>query len=196
MKKHDPPAPTFFPTPADFRRWLKKSHRSQDALWVGYWKKGTGKPSLTWPESVDEALCYGWIDGVRKSVDDEAYMIRFTPRRRGSIWSRVNLKRVAVLIEEDRMAPAGLAAYEARDPAKSGVYSFEREEARLSREQEQEFKRNAEAWRFWKAQQPGYRKLSTHWVVSAKREETRARRLATLIEDSANGRRIGLLRRT
>jgi len=162
---------------------------------VGFRKKATGKPSITWPESVDEALCYGWIDGIRKSIDDEAYMIRFTPRRTGSIWSRVNLERVAALIAEGRMAAAGLAAYEARDPKKSGIYSFERAEARLSREQEREFKRNEEAWRFWRAQPPGYRKQATWWVVSAKREETRARRLARLIDDSANGLRIKELRR-
>ena len=190
-----PKSPKFFPTPADFRRWLAQHHDSRDELWVGFYKKATGKASLTWPESVDEALCFGWIDGIRKSVDEEAYVIRFTPRRRGSHWSKVNLVRVAALTKEGRMAPAGMAAYDARDPEKSGLYSFEREAARLSREQERELRSHAAAWKFWKAQPPGYRKVAAHWVVSAKREETRARRLANLIEDSANGLRIKQLRR-
>ena len=190
-----PKSPRFFPTPAHFRRWLSKHHDSEDELWVGFYKKATGRPSITWPESVDEALCFGWIDGVRKSLDEEAYVIRFTRRRRGSHWSKVNLERVAALIEEGRMTPAGMAAYEARDPEKSGRYSYERERARFSREQEREFRSNADAWAFWQEQPPGYRKLTTHWVVSAKREQTRARRLARLIEDSANGLRIKALRR-
>jgi uncharacterized protein YdeI (YjbR/CyaY-like superfamily) len=188
-------SPKFFPTPAHFRRWLAKHHESKDELWVGFYKKATGKPSITWPESVDEALCFGWIDGVRKSVDDEAYLIRFTPRRPGSHWSKVNLERVSVLIEEGRMAPAGTRAYEARDPERSARYSYEQERARLTRDQERELRSNADAWAFWKAQPPVYRRLTTHWVVSAKREETRARRLQRLIEDSANGLRIKELRR-
>ena len=190
-----PESPTFFPTPAHFRRWLAKHHDSEDELWVGFYKKATGRPSITWPESVDEALCFGWIDGIRKSVDGEAYAIRFTPRRRGSHWSRVNLERVPVLIEEGRMAPAGMAAYEDRDPERSARYSYEREALRFSREQERELRRNPAAWAFWEAQPPGYRKLATGWVVSAKREETRARRLAQLVEDSANGLRIKQFRR-
>jgi len=187
--------PTFFPTAAVFRHWLAEHHDSERELWVGFYKKGTGRPSITWPESVDEALCFGWIDGLRKSIDGEAYMIRFTPRRIGSIWSRVNLERVAVLIQEGRMTPGGIAAYEARDPEKTDRYSFEQDTLRLSREQEREFRRHPEAWAFWKAQPPGYRKQATGWVVGAKREETRARRLETLIEDSANGLRIKELRR-
>jgi uncharacterized protein YdeI (YjbR/CyaY-like superfamily) len=159
------------------------------------WKKSSGMQTITWYESVDEALCFGWIDGIRKSVDDESYTIRFTPRRPGSNWSRVNLERVAALIDQGRMAPAGLAAFEARDLKKSGAYSFERDEARLSREQERAFKRNAEAWTFWERQPPGYRKQATSWVVTAKREETRARRLAQLIADSAEGLRLRPLRR-
>jgi len=188
-------SPEFFPEPGDFRRWLEKHHRTRDELWVGYWKKATGKPSMTWPESVDEALCFGWIDGLRKSIDAEAYMIRFTPRRPRSNWSLVNIARVAVLTDEGRMAPAGLDAYEARDPERSGVYSFERDEARFTPEQKRALEANAEAWAFWKAQPPGYRKQATAWVTSAKREETRARRLSRLIEDSAQGLRIGPLRR-
>ena len=189
------PSPTFFPSSADFRRWLAEHHDARDELWVGYWKKASGKPSITWPESVDEALCVGWIDGIRKSIDDEAYMIRFTPRRPGSLWSRVNLQRVAALNDAGRMTPAGSAAYEARDPERSGVYSFEREDVRLTPEQERRFRRDAKGWAFWKAQPAGYRKQATTWVVSAKREETRARRLARLIEDSASGLRIKELRR-
>jgi uncharacterized protein YdeI (YjbR/CyaY-like superfamily) len=188
-------APTFFPTPAHFRRWLGKHHDSADELWVGFHKKATGRPSITWPESVDEALCFGWIDGIRKSIDAEAYMIRFTPRRAGSNWSEVNLARVPVLIEEGRMTPAGMAAYDAHDPERSRRYSYEREAERLAPEQERELRRHPEAWAFWLAQPPGYRKLATGWVVSAKREDTRARRLATLIEGSSNGRRIKQLRR-
>jgi uncharacterized protein YdeI (YjbR/CyaY-like superfamily) len=186
---------TFFPTPDDFRRWLVEHHDRADELWVGYYKKATGKPSMTWPESVDQALCFGWIDGIRKSIDQEAYKIRFTPRRARSHWSLVNLERVAALIEEGRMAPAGLAAYEARDPGRAGQYSFEREEARLTSGQLREFKSHPEAWAFWRAQPPGYRRQTTWWVVSAKREETRARRLSRLIEDSASGLRIRELRR-
>ncbi len=186
----------FFENSQDFRRWLAQHHEERDELWVGYYKKATGKPTLTWAESVDEALCYGWIDGIRRSLDAESYAIRFTPRRPRSHWSRVNLDKVAALIEEGRMTPAGMAAYEARDPAKSGRYSFEMKRARLSKEQRQALKANAEAWSFWRAQPPGYRKQATWWVVSAKREDTRARRLATLIDDSANGLRIKQFRRS
>lgn len=145
---------------------------------------------------MDEALCFGWIDGLRKSIDEEAYKIRFTPRRSGSRWSRVNLERAAALIDEGRMTSAGLEAYEARDRERSGRYSLERDQARLNAAQERDFKARPKAWAFWEAQPPGYRKRATWWVVSAKREETRARRLATLIEDSAEGRRIKQLRRS
>jgi uncharacterized protein YdeI (YjbR/CyaY-like superfamily) len=187
---------TFFATPADFRRWLKKHHRTAEELLVGFYKKGSGRPSITWPESVDEALCFGWIDGVRRSLDDESYVIRFTPRRAGSNWSLINIRKVEALIREGRMEKAGLAAFEARKAEKSGVYSFEqREEARLDRKAESKFKANKAAWKFFQSQPPGYRKVATFWVMSAKREDTRAKRLQTLIDDSAAGRRIGLLRR-
>lgn len=186
---------TFFETPSDFRRWLAEHHAEADELWVGYYKKATGKASITWPESRDEGLCWGWIDGVRKSIDEEAYTVRFTPRRAGSHWSKVNLERVAVLVEEGRMAPPGLRAYEARDPDNSGRYSFEREAAELSQEQVAAFKARPGAWEFWRSQPTGYRKQATWWVVSAKQEETRARRLATLIDDSEKGLRIKQLRR-
>jgi uncharacterized protein YdeI (YjbR/CyaY-like superfamily) len=186
--------PTFFATPAEFRRWLEKHHDSESELLVGFYKKGSGRPSITWPESVDEALCFGWIDGVRKTLDEDSYTIRFTPRRKGSIWSKVNTRRAEELIELKRMHPSGLKAFEARDPEKTGIYSFERENAQLSAEDEATFRANRKAWRFFELQPPGYRKIAIFYVMSAKREETRARRLRTLINESAAGRRIGLLR--
>jgi uncharacterized protein YdeI (YjbR/CyaY-like superfamily) len=189
--------PKFFATPANWRRWLEKNHSSKRELWVGFHKKGCGRPSITWPESVDEALCFGWIDGVRKTISADSYVIRFTPRRAGSNWSAINTRRARQLIREKRMHDAGFRAFKKRDPRKSGVYSFEqqREAAKLSAAHEKEFKRNRAAWSFFQSQPPGYRKIAAWFVVSAKREETRARRLAALIKDSASGRRIGLLRR-
>jgi uncharacterized protein YdeI (YjbR/CyaY-like superfamily) len=184
--------PTFFATPADFRRWLKKHHASATELWVGFRKKGTGKASITWPESVDEALCFGWIDGVRKSIDSESYVIRFSPRRSRSNWSLINIRRVEALTREGRMEPAGLRAFEKRQEEKSGVYAFEqREQAKLDPSSEKRFKANAKAWKFFQEQPPGYRRLMAFWVMSAKREETRARRLEKLIDDSAQGHRVG-----
>ena len=188
--------PTFFATPADFRAWLEGHHDQSQELWVGYYKKATGKSSITWPESVDEALCFGWIDGLRKRVDEESYMIRFTPRRETSKWSAVNIERVEALIAQERMHPAGLKAYENRTPGKSGTYAYEqRENAQLDAAQEQQFRANPQAWEFFQAQAPWYRKTAIWWVISAKREATRQKRLATLIEDSAHGRIIGPLRR-
>jgi uncharacterized protein YdeI (YjbR/CyaY-like superfamily) len=188
--------PRFFATPGDWHRWLENHHASERELWVGFYKKGSGRPSITWPESVDEALCFGWIDGVRKTIDGDSYVIRFTPRRAGSIWSDVNTRRAGELIREKRMHDAGVQAFKKRDPKKSGVYSFEqRKNAKLSADYEREFKRNSAAWIFFQAQPPGYRKVAAFYVMSAKREETRARRLEALIRDSAAGRRIGLLRR-
>lgn len=188
--------PTFFPGPDQWRAWLARHHATAAELWVGFHKRGTGRPSLTWPESVDHALCYGWIDGVRRSLGPESYAIRFTPRRAGSIWSRVNLRRVEQLEALGLMQPAGRAAYAARREAKSGIYSYEqRAEARLTPEQERAFQGNRKAWAYFQSEAPWYRRTATHWVASAKREETRARRLATLIADSAAGRRIGQLDR-
>jgi uncharacterized protein YdeI (YjbR/CyaY-like superfamily) len=182
--------PTFFATPAEFRRWLSKHHESEWELWVGYHKKSTGRPSITWPESVDEALCFGWIDGIRKTVDAERYAVRFTPRKRGSGWSAVNTRRAEELIHAGRMRPAGLKAFEAREREKSG-YSI----VLLGAGATARFRANGAAWRFFQAQPPGYRRTAVWWVISAKREETRERRLETLIADSAAGRRIGLLQR-
>ena len=182
--------PTFFKTAADFRDWLERNHDSERELLVGYYKKGSGKPSITWPESVDEALCFGWIDGIRRGIDDESYSIRFTPRKASSHWSSVNIKRVAELEKEGRMRPAGRAAFERRSEERSGLYSYERRKAaRFDPEQEREFRANEAAWRFFQAQPAGYRQLATFRVVSAKREETRRKRLASLIADSAAGRR-------
>ncbi len=188
--------PTFFPTPADFQRWLEAHHAQEAELWVGFYKVGSGRPSLTWPESVDEVLCFGWIDGVRKKLDEESYVIRFTPRKPTSIWSAKNLARVEELIAEGRMHPPGRALYEARDPEKQRVYSFERRrEAKLDAEQAARFRADAAAWEFFQAQPPWYRRTALHWVQSAKRPETQERRLDTLIEDSAAGLRVGPLRR-
>jgi uncharacterized protein YdeI (YjbR/CyaY-like superfamily) len=186
--------PTFFPTPADFRAWLEKNHATAGELLVGFYKKGSGRSSITWPESVDQALCYGWIDGVRKRVDDESYTIRFTPRRPSSTWSEVNTKRATELIEQGLMQPAGLTAFEARDVEKTKLYSYEARSQPLSESYEAEFRANAAAWAYWEAQPPHYRRGAAHWVMSAKREETRAKRLAALIEDSAADRWIAVYR--
>ncbi len=186
----------FFASPAEFRDWLTKNFDTAKEVQVGYWKKSTGKPSLTWSESVDQALCFGWIDGVRKSVDADSYTIRFTPRKASSIWSQVNIKRVEELSKLGLMQPSGLKIFEARDQSKTNQYSFEREEAKFSAEQEAEFKAHPKAWEFFGAQPPSYRKPAILWVVDAKQEATRQKRMATLIEDSENGRRIAPLRRT
>ncbi len=183
--------PRFFPTPDAFRRWFEEHHASAHELWVGFYKKGTGRPSITWPQSVDEALCFGWIDGVRKKIDEERYVIRFTPRSSRSGWSTVNSRRIKQLIKEGRVLPAGLRAFKARDVKKSGVYSFEqRVNPTLDPASEKRFRANKDAWRFFQLQPPGYRRLTTFWVMSARKEETRARRLDRLIADSAAGQRI------
>jgi len=185
----------FFASPEEWRAWLEEHHDSEAEVLVGYWKRGTGRPSLTWAESVDEALCFGWIDGVRRRVDDERYCIRFTPRRARSRWSRVNVERVAALTREGRMRPAGTAAFEAR--TEEGTYSYEQQqrEAALDAERERRLRGDESAWGFFSAQPPGYRRAAVHWVMSAKREETRDRRLAQLVESSANGRPVPPLTR-
>jgi uncharacterized protein YdeI (YjbR/CyaY-like superfamily) len=188
--------PTFFPTPADLRAWLERNHEKETELLVGFYKKGSGKPSITWPELVDEALCFGWIDGIRRRIDDESYTIRLTPRKSTSTWSSVNIRRVEELANEGRMRPGGLAAFERRSKQRSGIYAYEqRRQAKLEPDQEREFRANAAAWSFFQAQPAGYRQTATYWVVTAKREETRRKRLATLIDDSANGRRLRHLTR-
>ena len=186
-------APTFFASAAEFRRWLKRHHTSARELWVGFYKKKSGRPSMTWPESVDEALCVGWIDGVRKSIDAERYVIRFTPRKPVSNWSLVNIRRAQALIRAKRMQPAGRRAFEARDEKKSGVDFEQRAKPKFDAAIERRFRQHAAAWRFYQSQPPGYRRITTFWVMSARREETRLRRLDTLIADSAAGRRISML---
>ena len=186
--------PRYFDSPDEFRAWLEEHHATATELVVGFHKTHTGRPSMTWTQSVREALCFGWIDGIRRSLGDESYSIRFTPRKPRSIWSSRNIQHVEELIREGRITPAGLAAYEARTPERTGVYAFEqRHTARLEPEHEEEFRADPAAWEFFQAQPPSYRKTAIYWVVSAKREETRARRLAQLIEDSAAGRRLAQL---
>lgn len=188
-------APTFFPAPADFRAWLKQNHKKESVLWVGYYKKATGKLSVTWEETVDEALCYGWIDGTRQSVDDESYVVRFTPRKRKSVWSRRNIERVEALKAEGRMRKAGLDAYAHKDVHPESGYAVGERPHALPRQMIAEFKQYPEAWAFYESQPSGYHKQTTAWVTSAKREETRRRRLTTLIDDSAKGLRVKQFRR-
>lgn len=191
-----PTSVKFFATPADFRNWLDANHETASELWVAFYKKESGRPSITWPQSVDEALCVGWIDGIRKRVDDESYVIRFTPRKAQSTWSAVNIARVAELTREGRMRTAGLATFERRSAAKSAIYAYEqRETATLDDAAERQFRANATAWEFFQSQAPWYRRTAIYKVMSAKREETRQKRLAELIADSAAGRRLGALAR-
>lgn len=185
----------FFATPAALRKWLEKNHDTVQELWVGFYKKSSGKPSITWPEAVDQLLCFGWIDGVRKSVDDESYTIRVTPRKPRSVWSAINLKRVEELTKMGLMHPAGLAVFQARDPKKSGLYSFENRPQKLAPKYEKKLRANKTAWEFFQAQPPWYRRTASWWVLSAKKEETRLKRLATLIADSAQGKTIAPLKR-
>ena len=181
--------PTFFSTEADFRGWLKANHETAAELLVGFWKKGSGRPSIDWPQARDQALCFGWIDGVRKSLGDDSYTIRFTPRRKGSIWSKVNVERFAALKANGQMTAAGEKAYE-DNKGKSGLYAYERELAALNDEDEAQFRRHKAAWADWEKRPPGYRKVVLHWVTSAKKPETRAKRLAILIDSSAKGEKI------
>lgn len=187
--------PTFFRSPSELREWLEKNHATVNELWVGYYKKNSGKPSITWPESVDEALCFGWIDGIRKSIDEISYTIRFSPRKPGSIWSAVNIKRAQDLADQGLMHPAGLQAFQARKENRSGIYSYEQRHDQLPEEYAEKLRKNKAAWDFFQAQPAWYRKAAGWWVVSAKKEETRLRRLDKLIEDSALGRTIPPLTR-
>ncbi len=185
-----PVNPKFFPTPAAFRKWLAANHAKSTELWVGFYKKGSGKPSIDWPQSVDEALCFGWIDGIRKSVDEESYKIRFTPRKPDSVWSAINMRNVERLIKEKRMQPAGMKAWQARKEARSGIYSYEQRPQELVEPYAGTFKKNKAAWKFFQAQPPGYRKQMTWYVVSARQEATRLKRLEHLIAKSALGERL------
>jgi len=182
--------PEFFRTPADFRSWLEKNHATTAELWVGFYKKDSGKPSITWPESVDQALCFGWIDGIRQRVDGISYQIRFTPRRRGSIWSAINIKRAKGLVRQKQMRPAGLTAFAARIENKSGIYSYEQRSTELSQPYANLLKKNKAAWNFFEKQPPSYRKMVGWWIISAKKEETRMARLAKLISESTKGKRL------
>ena len=187
--------PVFFKTPSEFRAWLERNHATRDELFVGFYKKASGKPSITWPEAVDQALCFGWIDGVRRSIDEISYMNRFTPRRARSVWSAVNIERAKELKRRGLMTPAGLAAFERRSEEKSRIYSYERKNARLDPASEKAFRADKKAWAFFESQAPSYRKAAIWWVISAKKEETRQRRLATLIADSNEGRQLAAFAR-
>jgi uncharacterized protein YdeI (YjbR/CyaY-like superfamily) len=188
--------PKFFPSPAAWQAWLEEHHETHEELWVGFHKVGSGKPSITWPEAVDGALCFGWIDGVRKSLDETSYVIRFTPRRAKSIWSAVNIKRVAELSALGLMRPKGAQAFERRTGNRSEIYAYEqRMGAKLSDTYEKKFRANKKAWKFFQAQPPWYRRTASWRVISAKKEETRLKRLAQLIDDSEHERAIPELRR-
>jgi uncharacterized protein YdeI (YjbR/CyaY-like superfamily) len=188
--------PRFFATPADLAAWFAEHADTDTELLLGYWKKGTGRASVTWPESVDEALCVGWIDGIRRRIDDHSYMIRFTPRKTGSTWSNVNVARVCELTAQGRMRPAGTAAFEARRADRSGTYSHEqRADPRLDAAAEAAFRADATAWAFFSAAPASYRRAAIWWVVSAKQQATRDRRLTQLIADSRAGLRIKEMRR-
>ena len=195
--KSAPPKTLFFSTPADFLAWLEKNHAVHSELSVGFYKRDSGKPSITWPESVDAALCYGWIDGVRNSIDALSYRIRFTPRKPTSTWSAINVKRVAELTRLGLMHPAGIKAFEARKGDKTGIYAYEqRKTAKLPPAYEKRFRANKKAWAFFQKQPPWYQRTATYRVISAKQEATRQKRLAELIRDSEAGLSIKELRRT
>jgi uncharacterized protein YdeI (YjbR/CyaY-like superfamily) len=181
--------PTFLATPAEWRAWLEANHATAPEISVGFWKVGSGRASISWPQGVDEALCFGWIDGVRNRIDDEAYRIRFTPRKPGGIWSQVNIRRFAELKAEGRITPAGEAAFEV-GKHRTGVYSHEREADEFTPEELGQFQASTAAWAAFQAFPPGYRKLAIHRVSAGKRPETRARRLAILIDASAQGRKL------
>jgi uncharacterized protein YdeI (YjbR/CyaY-like superfamily) len=184
----------FFSSADELRDWFDANHATADELWLGYHKKATGRPTITWSAAVDEALCVGWIDSVRYSLDDDRSAQRFTPRRKGSTWSAINVRKVAELTAQGRMRPAGLAAFEARDPDRTAIYSYERETAALTDEEQARLRADAAAWADWERRPPSYRRSIVYWIVSAKRRETRARRLAALIAASAEGRPVGPMR--
>jgi len=188
--------PIFFSTPAQFRAWLKKNHASCSQQWIGFHRKASGLPTITWPESVDQALCFGWIDGLRKRVDEKSYKIRFTPRSDSSAWSAINIRRFEELKREGLIHPAGTKAYARRNVNKSRIYSYEnRKSAVLSPSAQKQFRSKPKAWRWFQDQAPWYQKTVIWWVVSGKRPETQQKRLATLITDSSAGQRIRPLRR-
>ena len=187
--------PLFFPKQSDLRKWFEKNHEKEKELLVGFFKRDSGRLSITWPESVDEALCFGWIDGIRRSIDEISYSIRFTHRNPKSIWSAVNIKKVENLTKLGLMKPAGIAAFEKLDLNISKIYSFEQRDVKFERKYESIFKRNKKAWKYFSNQVPSYQKPAIHWVKSAKQEDTRLRRLNILINDSAQEQKIAPLRR-
>lgn len=180
----------YFAAPDDFRAWLAQHHADVVELWVGYYKKETGEPSVTWPETVEEALCFGWVDGIRKNVDERRFSIRFTPRKPGSVWSAININKAKELIKQRRMQPSGLAAFEARKENRSGIYSYEQRQAVLDGAYGKKLKAHKAAWVYFQAQPASYRKAVCWWVMTAKKEETRLKRLGQLIELSTKGERI------
>jgi uncharacterized protein YdeI (YjbR/CyaY-like superfamily) len=177
----------FFSTASAFYTWLQKNHNKKEELIVGFYKVGSGKPSMTWSESVDQALCFGWIDGVRRTIDAQSYCIRFTPRKPSSIWSAINIKKVKALTKKGLMQEAGIAAFQKRTASKSKIYSHEKPADRLSVVHARKLKANKKAWKYFQALAPGYKKLSVHWIMSAKQEATQLKRLQTIIEQSAKG---------
>ena len=185
--------PVFFVSPFSFRKWLEKNHSKAKELLVGFYKVNSGKQSITWSESVDEAICFGWIDGLRKSIDAESYSIRFTPRKAGSIWSKINIQKVENLPKQGLMHPAGIAAFEKREAHKSAVYSYEKAPENLSPDFLKKFKSNKKAWMFFQTMAPSYQRTATHWVMSAKQEVTKSKRLDELIKDSEAGKKIKAL---
>jgi len=185
--------PVFFNASAEFRAWLEKHHAQAQQLLLGFHRKESGKGGITYPEALDEALCFGWIDGIRRRFDETSYTIRFTPRKRDSIWSAINRKRADELMKLGRMHVSGQETFENRDQQKADLYSYERATCKLAGAYEKQFRANKKAWEFYQAQAPWYRRTSCWWVISAKREETRLCRLAKLIADSAAGRRIDML---
>ena len=185
--------PKFFKVPADFHKWLEKNHDKSKELFVGFYKKASGKKSITYPEALEEALCFGWIDGVRKNIDEISYVQRFSPRKPKSIWSLINVQHIERLKTEGRMQPPGLAAYALREDKRTGVYSFENRPRELSAEYQKIFQTNKNAWEFFKNQPPYYQRTLSFYVMSAKQEATRLRRLQLLMESSANGKRHGLI---
>jgi uncharacterized protein YdeI (YjbR/CyaY-like superfamily) len=180
----------FFSSPGAWRAWLEEHHEHESEVLVGFYKTASGRATMTWSQSVDEALCFGWIDGVRRRIDEHSHSIRFTPRKPRSTWSAVNIEKAERLIAERRMRPAGLRAFNARTEERSRIYAFEQGAVELPKEAERQLRADPAAWSYWQARPPGYRRVAAWWLISAKRPETRARRLATLIEDCAAGRLI------
>ena len=186
----DTPKPIFFATAQEFREWLEENHQTAKEVFVGYYKVGTGKPSMTWSESVDQALCFGWIDGVRRSLDENSYTNRFTTRKPKSNWSSINIEKVRVLMEKGLMHPAGMAAFNKREEARSGVYAYENRPKTLGPKYEKIFKQNKTAWEFFSSQAPSYQRTIIYWIMNAKQEITRMSRLEKTINASAEKRRL------